>query len=231
MSKLFDDLYDINQESDTTIDISENIALFEFRNWCDKFISQLKLSNLISYEIIEGDINYIFENKIDKDDSKFHHIILPLHYITESPYPISWLNINYELGENDKVVLYLIGPAYYNDYNLNAEDHLYHITEDDLETLKILKSKVKIFNVVVNNICFDDLSLYYKFVDIIHDNFEKYPIFLYSIKIKETYKHKKYQFLSSFVDQEKIPKEKLLYNNKIKISYASAKYNVYVRRD
>lgn len=232
MSKLFDELYDIDQESDITIDIAEQTALSDFKNWCDKFVNQHpKVSNLSSYEIKNGDINYIFEKRVDRDSSRFHHIILPLHYITESPFPISWIDINYELGYSDEIILHLIGPAYYTDADLIEDDHIYHITEEDLESLKLLKSKVKIFNVVLNNICFDDLSLYYKFVDIIHDNFEKYPIFNYFTKIKETYKHKKYQFLSSFAAQEKIPKEKLLYNNKIKISYASGQYNVYVKRD
>ena len=231
MSNLFDDLYDIDQETNQDIDLADNISISNFIDWCDKIINTVKISNLISYEIDSVNINYIFENKVDRDNSKFHDIILPLHYITESPCPISSIDINYELDENDKIVLYLIGPVYYSDVDLIEDDPLYHITEQDLESLKILKSKIKIFNVVLNNICFDDLSLYYKFVDIIHDNFEKYPIFSYFTKIKETYKHKKYQFLSSFVEQDKIPKEKLLYDNKIKISYASGRYNIYVKRD
>ena len=217
---VFDDLYDIDQENNLSIEIMDNNLLQEFKLWYDDISNdKYKIDNLNSYDIIDDNVNIIFSQKQENNNDI---IILPLNYIFESPYPISNIDINYDIN-NENIILYLINPIYNNEY--------YNLTEDDLNSLKILKSKLQFSEIIIYNSVFNNINLYNDFINIIYNNFNIYPTFHYLTKIKETDKHKKYNYISSFITQDKIPKETMLYNNNINILYELTKYNVYIKRD
>ena len=216
---VFDDLYDIDQENNLSIEIMDNNLLQEFKLWYDDISNdKYKIDNLNSYDIIDDNVNIIFSQKQENNNDI---IILPLNYIFESPYPISNIDINYDIN-NENIILYLINPIYNNEY--------YDLTEDDLNSLKILKSKLQFSEIIIYNSVFNNINLYNDFINIIYNNFNIYPTFHYLTKIKETDKHKKYNYIS-FITQDKIPKETMLYNNNINILYELTKYNVYIKRD
>ena len=117
---VFDDLYDIDQENNLSIEIMDNNLLQEFKLWYDDISNdKYKIDNLNSYDIIDDNVNIIFSQKQENNNDI---IILPLNYIFESPYPISNIDINYDIN-NENIILYLINPIYNNEY--------YDLTEDD----------------------------------------------------------------------------------------------------
>ena len=211
MDNLFDDIY--NDDIDLSSEIIEEQNINSFKSYFEDINNnKYKIDNIKTYKIEENNISFIFSST--KESTKYV-LILPIKYITESPYIISYLDINYDITENDSITLYLI-----NHFN---NDEPYIITEQDLILLDSLSSKLNITEIIFNG-CFNSVDLYYKFINMIYNNFKIYPSFYFLTKIKETEKHKKYYYISSFINQEKISKETLLYNGNINIVFKQWKY-------
>lgn len=214
MDNIFDDIYEIEDEQNLDIEIIEDSKLIVFKKWFEETINnKYKFDNLDSYIIDDNnDINFIFSQKsLNRTE---HYIILPLNYILDSENIISYININYDLKDDDSLTLFIMNPIYKDNDNYKH----YEITESDLLFLQNLKSKVKLNKVIFNG-TFKNLDLYNKFIDIIFENFNIYPTFYYLTQIKESNINKKYYYISSFINQDKIPKETLLRDNNINIIY------------
>ena len=208
MEDLFNDIY--NDNIDLSLEIIEEQNINRFKTYFENINNyKYKIDNINTYKIEGNEITLIFSKKIDKSINK-NILILPIKYIIESPHIISYLDINYEINENESIILYLV-----NHFNNNEP---YKITEEDITLLSNLLSKLNISEIIFYG-CFKSVDLYYKFNKMIYENFKIYPFYYFLTQIKETEKHKKYYYISSFIMQDKISKETLLYNGNIKIVF------------
>ena len=103
--------------------------------------------------------------------------------------------------------------------NKNSDKIEYQLLSmNDLDRLSVIESKINVNRIIYEGI-FSSIEIYDRFIEVIRNNFGIYPEFSYLCMIKEKETDKKYRYITEFINSDKIPKEKLLYDNKIKILY------------
>jgi len=201
----FSDIFENGLET-TASEIFEENEREYFATWFDDVIKYKDIEfcnkhNISKYELIYNDITlYFLKNK----DNNI--IYCPITYLIKSPYIISYIDIE-EHKEN--IIFYLYCPF------ILSENNIYELTMLDVDKLSVLENKIK-FNKILINAKFSDINVYYKFVETIYDIFKIYPEFSYLTIIKDD---KKDKYITEFINSDKIPKNKILFDNNVKIYY------------